>query len=912
MKNKYRSFSLLMLPLFFLLLGFNNSDSHIYSNNKTSNVKENNTTQFSLKNKETKGLLQNYYRNLRSTVVGITCKLVENGNPVGSYYGTGTVISSSGYILTSTTVVPAINAADIVIHLPQFKHKKAQVVYADEKYELCLVKITEAEDDMVYASFAKSSDVAIGDRVFTAGNAFFAIQHNDEAVFSSGIVSSRYTAYSQQYKDPDPRNPALNVYSGKMIEITAASNGGGDGGGVYDDRGQVIGLLSLNVEKSRNLGLCVPIDTLRETIIAALKDKPQHADFIKTLTIKSSTTSLLKPDPIRKTLQYQATKVFPALARLEIARNNRKKGGDEARNPYLKNNQPNALSQWSIPKGQCTGIYIDSKGLILTSYFNISGDVTSITAINSKGENINCEVVGYDQSKDLALLATHTEVKHWIDFDEEVTLTAGQSVAYIGVACNGKNMSMTMGSISAVGRWMGSAYQTDAKSNIGINGALLIDIDGRPCAMANHMDQKTIWNINSGVSFATNTQHLLPSIIKMKAGKKIVVGKRGFLGVRLSPADSKKGLAITLDPNGTAIKAGLQKGDRIVELEGQAINKVKDLRSILFLKNAGDSVTLKVLRSEEIKKFTVTLQEAAESSSKPSKKTPTKKRKQSKKNQKKNKKLSLPNSHRIYFQPEKKNNKDLEQTLKQIKKDFEKQGYHGEILNKLLKEARKKLNEQHKKKKNTANKLAQTDIDGPLKEAMAQALKDFKAQGFQGDTLDKMLEKTRNHFLEKLPVRPAPTYDRAFLGISLKEIVEGEGVSVTPQAGKAADRAGLKDGDRIIILNDIPIQSPADLIDIIQTAIPGDIVQLKIKRNGYMKTFSFALDGPQGAVTPNEIQLASKYNSNPVKQMLENMLPTINAQLNSLKLSDEQHSTIVKKITDLARKEIKDRMENEK
>jgi S1-C subfamily serine protease len=913
-----------------------------------------------IKEIKTNGYLEGYYRNLRSTVVGITANKASNST-TGGYYGTGTVISAQGHILTSTTVVPDDSFKDIVVFLNNFQKKKAEVVYTDKRYEISIIKISGKVGGMNYASFADSDKVEMGDRVFTAGNAFSAIQQNDEAVLSAGIVSSRYKAFSTTYRDPraeyDPRwrnIPRLPVYSGSMIEITAASNGGGDGGGVYDDRGQIIGLLSLNFEKIRELGLCVPISTVKKQILKALEGKEEQAALLKTLKQKPSSKSLLKEEPLRLALKYQAKKIFPVLAALEVTRTSDTEGGDKARNPYMGGNAKRP-GIWRIPKGQCSGFYIDAAGHILTSYFNISGQVSDIHTFDVLGNKIKCTVLGYDQSKDLALLSTGKTVTDFVTFNKEDVLSAGQSVAFVGMACNGQEMSLTTGTVSATGRWYGSCYQTDAKSNKGINGSLLLDIKGQVQGIANHVDGRASWHINSGVGFATNVRHILASLEKMKKGEKNSVGQRGFMGVRLLPEDRGRGLAVSPQPGKAAARAGLKEGDRLIEFEGKAIKGPNDLFVILQGKNAGDKVSFKILRAKKEMAFSLTLESATGKA--PVKKDPKPKpkpetsdadkllekalkkteeilkaqgfegetlkkmmealREKMSKDFKKKKKdngSSLPESFRsssqvvLFLDPV----QDMvEKHLEEAKKSFEAQGFFGEKLEKLLNQTRLNLRQQIKEKKLIAEapKHKAAEKKALLEHCLIEVKKDFEAQGFHGEQLKSMLAEIRKKLEVKIKAGPGTVGHRAYLGVSLKEVAEGEGVSVLAQKGKAAARAGILDGDRIMQLNDFEIKSPDDLVKALQTFSPGDIVAVVLKRKQKKKHITLALDGPGGPVQSTKEQLASKFNNDPINRMVDNVLPAIKKQLSAQGISGDTFKKIVAKAAVQIRAEIEKRLE---
>jgi S1-C subfamily serine protease len=88
---------------------------------------------------------------------------------------------------------------------------------------------------------------------------------------------------------------------------------------------------------------------------------------------------------------------------------------------------------------------------------------------------------------------------------------------------------------------------------------------------------------------------------------KVAAEKRGFLGIAVVPA-SEGVLVEAVVPDSAAAAAGIQKGDVVKELEGQAIKSVDQLKEVLSKKSAGDKIRLVLVRDgETVKKGNVTL-----------------------------------------------------------------------------------------------------------------------------------------------------------------------------------------------------------------------------------------------------------------------------------------------------------------
>jgi serine protease Do len=182
-----------------------------------------------------------------------------------------------------------------------------------------------------------------------------------------------------------------------------------------------------------------------------------------------------------------------------------------------------------------------------------------------------------------------------------------------------------MGIVSATGRGQlgiedyENFIQTDAAINPGNSGGAMIDIHGNlvgvNTAILSHGSGG-----NEGVGFAIPMSMAKPVMDQILAHGKVV---RGYLGVHiqdLSPEIAKafnynmSGGALIGDvsPNTPASKAGLQKGDVIVKLNGQAVTDYVDLRLRISQMAPGTSVNLDVWRDGKTKDYTVALGELPE------------------------------------------------------------------------------------------------------------------------------------------------------------------------------------------------------------------------------------------------------------------------------------------------------------
>jgi serine protease Do len=138
--------------------------------------------------------------------------------------GSGVVISSDGYIITSEHVVS--EAEDIEIILNDRRSYKAKIIGIDKETDLALLKIKET--NLSFMEFGNSDDVEVGDWVLAVGNPF-----DLTSTVTAGIVSAKARNINIQ-----KTKGAIEAY----IQTDAAINAGNSGGALVDYTGKLIGI----------------------------------------------------------------------------------------------------------------------------------------------------------------------------------------------------------------------------------------------------------------------------------------------------------------------------------------------------------------------------------------------------------------------------------------------------------------------------------------------------------------------------------------------------------------------------------------------------------------------------------------------------------------------------------------------
>ena len=267
--------------------------------------------------------------------------------------------------------------------------------------------------------------------------------------------------------------------------------------------------------------------------------------------------------------------------------------------------------------GTGSGVIISEDGYIVTNNHVIK-DATEIEITLNNKKAYKAKVIGSDSKMDIALLKIDTDEKlAYSTFADSDNVKVGQWVLAVGNPYN-LNSTVTAGIISAKARNLGtngiqSFIQTDAAVNPGNSGGALVNTNG------------DLIGINTMISSATGSyvgySFAVPSNIARKIIQDIMEFgnvQRGILGVEggelNNNASKELGVKQTegfyikkVNKKSGAEKAGLAKGDIIIQLDNQKITTFEELTSYIYSKRPNDVVNVTFIRNEKTMTVPVTL-----------------------------------------------------------------------------------------------------------------------------------------------------------------------------------------------------------------------------------------------------------------------------------------------------------------
>ena len=194
------------------------------------------------------------YATYVKATVGITTEI--NTNVYGQVVqtaasGSGFVISQDGYIVTNYHVIE--DASKITVTLVDGKSYDATLVGGDEENDIAVLKVDATGLDTVV--IGSSDNLVVGDQVYAIGNPL------GELTFS--LTGGYVSALDRNVTMSDGRR--MNY-----IQTDTAINSGNSGGALFDQYGQVVGIVSAKLSNNgdsteasvEGVGFAIPIDNV--------------------------------------------------------------------------------------------------------------------------------------------------------------------------------------------------------------------------------------------------------------------------------------------------------------------------------------------------------------------------------------------------------------------------------------------------------------------------------------------------------------------------------------------------------------------------------------------------------------------------------------------------------------------------
>lgn len=160
--------------------------------------------------------------------------------------GSGVIISSEGYIITNNHVID--DASKIMVTLKDGKEYEAKVVGNDDETDVAVIKIEAS--GLTSAVYGDSDLLAVGDLAVAIGNPLGKLG----GTATAGIISAL------------DRELTIDGQSMTLLQTDASINPGNSGGGLFNQYGELVGVVVAKSTGSdvEGLGFAIPINKAKD------------------------------------------------------------------------------------------------------------------------------------------------------------------------------------------------------------------------------------------------------------------------------------------------------------------------------------------------------------------------------------------------------------------------------------------------------------------------------------------------------------------------------------------------------------------------------------------------------------------------------------------------------------------------
>ncbi|MGQ2906352.1 MAG: Do family serine endopeptidase [Aliihoeflea sp.] len=278
---------------------------------------------------------------------------------------------------------------------------------------------------------------------------------------------------------------------------------------------------------------------------------------------------------------------------------------------------PRDRAERARPSSQGSGFFISADGYLVTNNHVIRGG-SAYTVVLDDGTELSAELVGSDPRTDLAVLKVDEDREFtYVAFADDNDVRVGEWVVAVGNPF-GLGGSVTAGIVSARGRDIGAGpyddfLQIDAAVNRGNSGGPAFNLNGEVVGINTAIFSPSGGNV--GIAFAipsSTAETVVSSLIENGAVT------RGWLGVQIQPVTDEIAESLGLEnatgalisqpqADGPAVAAGIQSGDVVTAVNGQAVASPRELARLVGNLTPGNTVTVDIWRNGETQQVEVEL-----------------------------------------------------------------------------------------------------------------------------------------------------------------------------------------------------------------------------------------------------------------------------------------------------------------
>ncbi|MBV6656991.1 MAG: Do family serine endopeptidase [Devosiaceae bacterium] len=179
---------------------------------------------------------------------------------MASSLGSGVIVDPSGLIITNNHVIA--DAEEVQVALSDRSEYSAEILIRDERTDLAVLRVLDADGPLPAISIGASDDLAVGDIVLAIGNPFGVGQTVTQGIVSA-LARTQVGVTDFQF----------------FIQTDAAINPGNSGGALVDLNGNLVGINTAIFSRSggsNGIGFAIPT----EMVAVVVNQAESGADFV--------------------------------------------------------------------------------------------------------------------------------------------------------------------------------------------------------------------------------------------------------------------------------------------------------------------------------------------------------------------------------------------------------------------------------------------------------------------------------------------------------------------------------------------------------------------------------------------------------------------------------------------------------
>lgn len=192
------------------------------------------------------------------SVVEITTESVVTNSFFSNYVttgaGSGVIFTNDGYIVTNNHVIENSNAIEVT--LKNGESYPAELIATDSKTDLAVIKIEASQ--LTPAILGDSDALIVGEDAIAIGNPLGELG----GTVTNGIISAL------------DREVTVEGKKMNLLQTNAAINPGNSGGGLFNQKGELIGIVSAKSSGTdiEGLGFAIPVNDVKEVVVQLIEN----------------------------------------------------------------------------------------------------------------------------------------------------------------------------------------------------------------------------------------------------------------------------------------------------------------------------------------------------------------------------------------------------------------------------------------------------------------------------------------------------------------------------------------------------------------------------------------------------------------------------------------------------------------